>query len=78
MWGASSVNINHRAAAALVTYRSCAKPFTSTASNTHISLQGQGQNPHLTEESMEAQSSLDLAHLEPGLTLGVRHKELTA
>lgn len=58
--------------------RPCAKPFTSTASNTRISLQGQGHNPHLIEESMEAQSSLDLAQLEPGLTLGVRRKELTA
>lgn len=78
MWGASGVNINHRAAAALVTCGPGAKPFTSTASDTRISLQGQGHNPHLTEESTEAPSSLDLAQVEPGLPLGVRPKELTA
>lgn len=46
-----------QAAAARVTYRPRAKPCTSTASNTRISLQGQGHNPHLSEESTAAEQS---------------------
>lgn len=43
-----------------------------------LAWQGQGHHPRLTEEGMEAQSSLDLAQLEPALTLAVRCGELTA
>lgn len=39
---------------------------------------GQGQRPRLGEDSTEAQSSLDPARSEPGLTLGVSCKKLTA